>query len=59
MTKPDEPERNVLQDVKVVVPEQGPVGVANATADQIRQQTYDAFTVEVGKKFHQWERPIQ
>lgn len=59
LTKPDEPERIVLSDAKVVVPEQGPVGLENATADQVRQQTYDGFTVEVGKKFHQWERPIE
>jgi hypothetical protein len=59
MTKAEEPERIMLQDAKVVVPEQGPVGIENTTEDVIRQQTYDAFTVEVGKKFHQWERPIQ
>jgi len=59
MAKPDEPERIILQDAKVVVPEAGPIGLENATADQIRQQTYDAFTVEVGKKFHEWERPIE
>lgn len=59
MAKPEEPERIILQDAKVVVPEEGPVGIENTTADKIRQQTYDAFTVEVGKKFHQWERPIE
>lgn len=57
LTSPDEPERVVLQDVMVVVPEEGPLGLENATAAQVRQMSYDAFTVAVGKKFHQWERP--
>jgi hypothetical protein len=59
MTKGEEPERTALQDAKVIVPEDAPVGVENTTAAQIRQATYDAFTVEVGKKFHQWEKPIE
>lgn len=59
LANPEEPERIVLQDAKVLVPESGPIGVENATAAQMRQMTYDAFTVEVGKKFHSWERPIE
>lgn len=52
------PERVTLKDVKVVVPESGPVGLDNTTAAQIRQEAYDAFTVEVGKKFHEFERQL-
>jgi hypothetical protein len=59
MVKSEEPERTTLQDAKVIVPEDAPIGIENTTADRIRQATYDAFTVEVGKKFHQWERPIE
>ncbi|HOB73695.1 MAG TPA: hypothetical protein PKG54_04140 [Phycisphaerae bacterium] len=58
LTAGEEPERIVLQDVSVAVPEHGPVGLENTTAAQIRQMAYDAFTVEVGRKFHEWERPI-
>jgi hypothetical protein len=59
MAKAPEPERIPLQDAKVVVPEDAPIGVENVTAASMRQMTYDAFTVEVGKKFHRWERPIE
>jgi hypothetical protein len=59
LTTGEEPERIVLQDVKVSVPETGPVGLENTTAAMIRQMAYDAFTVEVGKKFHVWEREIK
>lgn len=59
LANPEEPERIALQDAKAVVPEDRPIGIENATADQIRGATYDAFTLEVGKKFHQWERPIE
>jgi hypothetical protein len=59
LTKPSEtPERIPLSDVEVVVPEKGPVGLADVTATQMRQQTYIAFTDKVGKKFHEYERPI-
>ncbi len=58
-TKTDQPpERNPLHDVLVVFPEEGPVGFANATPDQIRKATYEAFAVEVGRKFHAHERPV-
>jgi hypothetical protein len=60
MTKPNElPERTPLQDVEVAVPEEGAVGVTNVTPSQMRQQTYIAFTAAVGKKFHEYERPIK
>jgi len=59
LAKPEEPQRTLLQDAKVVVPEDAPIGIENTTADKVRQMTYDAFTVQVGKKFHQWERPIE
>jgi hypothetical protein len=58
LSKPEEAERINVRDVNVVAPEKGPVGIENATAAEIRVQTYDAFTVEVGRKFHQWEREV-
>jgi hypothetical protein len=53
------PERVPLGEVDVVEPEERPIGMANATALQIRQQTYDAFTQKVGRKFHDYERPLE
>lgn len=53
------PERVSLRDVNVVVPEKEPIGMDNTTAAAVRQATYDTFTVEVGKKFHQWERELE
>jgi hypothetical protein len=53
------PERVTLGDVRVSVPEGGPVGFSNIRPEQIRQMTYDAFAVAVGKKFHEWERPVE
>ncbi|UCD29239.1 MAG: hypothetical protein JSV03_01795 [Planctomycetota bacterium] len=47
-----------LQDVVVSVPEKNPVGFHNVDPAQIRQATYDTFAVEVGKKFHEYERPL-
>lgn len=58
LSKPSEPDRVPLRDVMVVVPAEGSVGYPNIRPDQIRQMTYDSFAVEVGKKFHEWERPI-
>ncbi len=54
-----EAERIPLRDVAVAVPAESSVGYSNIRADQIRQMTYDAFAVEVGKKFHEWERPVE
>ena len=54
----DAPERVPLRDVRVAVPDEKAVGYVNVRADQVRQQTYDTFAVEVGKKFHEWERPL-
>lgn len=60
LTRADEPpERIPLGDVEVAVPEGGPVGLTGVTAVQVRQQTYLAFTTKVGRKFHEYERPIQ
>lgn len=53
------PERFGLKDVSVVVPEKGPVGFANTTPDKVRQATYQEFIAEVGRKFHDWERPLE
>jgi hypothetical protein len=47
-----------LSEVAIVVPEEGPVGFSDATPDQVRQATYETFAVEVGRKFHEWERPL-
>jgi len=59
MSKPNEPaERVQLKDVRVAVPDDKSAGFPNIRPDQIRQATYDAFAVEVGKKFHETERPI-
>ena len=59
MTLPDqEPDRFALKDVAVVVPEEGAVGFNNASPEQVRQATYEAFTVAVGRKFHDWERML-
>lgn len=52
-------ERVPLEDVEVVVPEEGPVGFMNAEPAQVRQATYDAFAVAVGRKFHEYERSLE
>ena len=51
-------QRTPLKDVEVAVPDEGPVGFLNMRPEQVRQATYDAFTIEVGKKFHEYERPV-
>jgi hypothetical protein len=58
LTRANEPaERVPLKDVRVTYPEEK-AGYPNVRPEQIRQATYDAFSVEVGKKFHEFERPI-
>lgn len=58
MSKSGEPaERVPLRDVVVTVPPGQSVGMPNTRPEQIRQATYDTFAVEVGRKFHEWERP--
>ena len=47
-----------LKEVAVVVPESGAVGFHNATPEQVRMATYEAFAIEVGQKFHEHERPM-
>jgi hypothetical protein len=60
LTVPAEQDRRIpLKDVIVSVPEEGPLGYHNVTSEQIRQLTYDAFTVAVGRKFHVYERELE
>lgn len=56
--KGDVAERVPLREVKVVCPEEKAIGFTNVRADQVRQQTYEMFTAEVGKKFHGYERQL-
>jgi hypothetical protein len=59
LTDEEGPEQVVpLREVGVVVPESGPVGFHNATPEQVRVATHEAFAIEVGKKFHEHERPL-
>lgn len=59
LTRPDAPPEQIsLGEVAVAVPEEGHIGFTNIRPEQLRQQTYQVFTVEVGKKFHDWERPL-
>jgi hypothetical protein len=58
LSKSGEPaERVPLKDVNVAVPPESNVGYTSIRPEQIRQATYDAFSVEVGRKFHEWEKP--
>ena len=49
-----------LGEVVVAVPEESeqPIGYGNIRPDVLRQETYRVFTVELGKKFHVYERPV-
>jgi hypothetical protein len=59
LTDEEGPEQVIpLREVGVVVPESGPVGFHNATPEQVRVATHEAFAIEVGKKFHEHERPL-
>jgi len=59
LTQPDDSaSRTPLKDVEVAVPDEGPVGFINVRPEQVRQATYDTFAIEVGKKFHEYERPL-
>jgi hypothetical protein len=59
LTRPNgPPERIPLTDVEVAVPEEGPVGLVDTNGAEMRQQTYVAFTTKVGRKFHEYEKPI-
>lgn len=57
-TSAEPPDRYPLRDVNVAVPDEKQVGIANVQPDQLRQALYDVFAVEVGKKFHEWEKPL-
>lgn len=56
--KADTAQRSLLREVNVVYPEERAVGFANVRPDQVRQATYDLFATEVGRKFHDYERPL-
>ncbi len=59
LSRTGEPPEDIrLKDVMVAVPPDDAVGYPNVRPDQIRQATYDAFAIEVGKKFHDHDRPI-
>lgn len=59
LSRKDEPAKTTtLTDVAVAVPEEGPLGYYNVTADQMRDLTYRAFTEAVGRKFHEWEKEL-
>lgn len=45
-----------LPDVTIAVPEDGPLGYHNVSAEQMRDMTYREFTQTTGRKFHAWER---
>jgi len=47
-----------LGEVAVVVPEDQGIGYTNIQPDQLRLETYRIFTIEAGKKFHEYERPL-
>lgn len=48
-----------LQDVSVVVPEDGMLGYYNVSAEQVRDSTYREFTQTTGRKFHGWEKELE
>lgn len=52
----DTVKRLPLPDVSVVIPEEGPLGYYNVSADQVRDMTYREFTQTTGRKFHNWEK---
>ncbi len=59
VSEPDLPGSEIqLGDVSVAVPEDGKMGYTNIQPDMLRQETYRIFTVEAGKKFHEFERPL-
>ena len=59
LTQRDQPpERIAMKDVEVTVPEEGPVGWTNVSPIEVRQRTYYAFTEQVGRKFHDYQRQI-
>jgi len=47
-----------LCEVNVVYPEERAIGFAHIQPDQVRQETYALFANEVGRKFHDYERPL-
>lgn len=51
-------DRVPLPDVNVAVPESGPAGFIDKSATEVRQMTYEAFALAAGRKFHDYERPL-
>lgn len=51
-------QRVPLREVNVAYPDKRALGYANVRPDQVRQETYEVFTIEVGRKFHSYERPL-
>lgn len=59
LTEPSAPvQETPLGEVSVVVPDDQSIGYTNIQPDQLRLQTYLVFTAEAGKKFHDYERPL-
>lgn len=52
------PKRHTLRSIEAVYPEKAPVSFSNTRPEQIRKGTYEVFTVEAGKKFHEYEQPL-
>lgn len=52
------PERFPLRSVESAYPEKDPISFATVQPEQIREATYQVFTTEVGRKFHEYERPL-
>ena len=60
IAKDDRPAHRVpMKDVEVAVPDDKRVGFPNIRPDQIRKATYEAFAVELGRKFHEYEHPLE
>jgi hypothetical protein len=59
LSDPDAPVLETsLGEVAVVVPDDQSIGYPNIQPDQLRQETYVVFRTDVGKKFHDYERPL-
>lgn len=52
-------QRIPLREVEVAYPEKDAAGLVGVRPVEIRKATYELFTVEVGKKFHKHERPVE
>jgi len=52
------PERFPLKEVEVAYPDEQALGFVNVQPAQVMRATYEAFAIEVGRKFHTWEKPL-